>query len=338
MTSTTRCTSNLIYVFGFVLTAAFLLLLFTFRSIVVPIKAILLNLLSVAAAYGAMVLVFQHGWFKSLLGFSATGPIVAWLPLFLFVVLFGLSMDYHVFILTRVREGFDRGMTTKDAVASATKSTAGVVTSAAIVMVCVFSVFATLSLMDFKQLGVGLAVAVFIDATLISGVLLPATMTILGDRNWWLPRSLGWLPHVAPESGGDARPGVARQQRTECFRRPPIRRAPVVVQGPVQGRPPMTQGVFDGTLQPCRSTSSTTATVPTNAQPRSPRGRATPARCVTTAPRRPASPADTPSGGRSRPVTVSTRSRCCRSSWLAVRSRSRSATSRSPEPERHPCH
>jgi uncharacterized membrane protein YdfJ with MMPL/SSD domain len=189
--------SHLPYVFGFVLLSAFLLLLVTFRSLVIPIKAIVLNLLSVGAAYGALVLVFQHGWFKSLLGFDATGPIVAWLPLFLFVVLFGLSMDYHVFILTRVREAFDRGMSTEDAVSHGIKSTAGVVTSAAAVMVAVFSVFATLSLMDFKQMGVGLAVAVLIDATLIRGVLLPASMKLLGDRNWWLPKSLGWLPKPA---------------------------------------------------------------------------------------------------------------------------------------------
>ena len=187
--------------------AAFLLLLLTFRSLVVPIKAIVLNLLSVGAAYGAMVLVFQHGWFKSLLGFDATGPIVAWLPLFLFVVLFGLSMDYHVFILSRVREAFDRGMTTEDAVAHGIKSTAGVVTSAAVVMVCVFSVFATLSLMDFKQMGVGLAVAVLLDATLIRGVLLPATMKLLGDRNWWLPKSLHWLPR--PRSTREVLPAKA---------------------------------------------------------------------------------------------------------------------------------
>src|SRR5215207_6547688 len=190
--------SHLPYVFGFVLTAAFLLLLFTFRSIVIPIKAILLNLLSVGAAYGAMVLVFQHGWFKSLLGFDATGPIVAWLPLFLFVVLFGLSMDYHVFILTRVRELVDRGAKTEDAVSEAIKSTAGVVTSAAVVMVGVFAAFATLSLMDFKQMGVGLAVAILIDATIIRGVLLPATMKLLGDWNWWLPK---WLDRRLPQVG-----------------------------------------------------------------------------------------------------------------------------------------
>jgi len=192
--------SHLPLVFAFVILSAFLLLLVTFRSIVVPIKAIVLNLLSVGAAYGAMVLVFQHGWFKSVLGFTATGPIESWIPLFMFVVLFGLSMDYHVFILTRVRELYDRGMKTEDAVASAIKSTAGVVTSAAFVMVCVFAIFGTLSWMMFKQMGVGLAFAVLLDATLIRGVLLPASMKLLGERNWWLPKRLNWLPAVRPEA------------------------------------------------------------------------------------------------------------------------------------------
>ena len=190
---------NLPYVFGFVLLAAFALLLVTFRSIVIPIKAVVLNLLSVAAAYGAMVLVFQHGWFKNLLGFQDTGPIIAWLPLFLFVVLFGLSMDYHVFILSRVREAYDRGMRTQDAVGHAVRNTAGVVTSAAIVMVAVFAVFGSLSFIVFKQMGVGLAIAVLIDATLIRGVLLPASMKLLGERNWWLPRGLRWLPAIKHE-------------------------------------------------------------------------------------------------------------------------------------------
>ena len=196
--------SHLPYVYGFVLLAAFVLLLVTFRSIVIPIKAIVLNLLSVGAAYGAMVLVFQHGWFKGALGFQHTGPIVAWLPLFLFVVLFGLSMDYHVFILSRVREAYDKGMRTQDAVASAVKSTAGVVTSAAFVMVAVFAVFGSLSFIVFKQMGVGLAVAVLLDATLIRGVLLPASMHLLGDRTWWLPTSLG--PMRARRRAGSIRP------------------------------------------------------------------------------------------------------------------------------------
>ena len=192
--------AHLPLVFGFVILAAFLLLLATFRSIVVPIKAILLNLLSVGAAYGAMVLVFQHGWFNDLLGIPATGPIEAWIPLFMFVVLFGLSMDYHVFILTRVRELYDRGMRTEDAVATAIKSTAGVVTSAAVVMVCVFAVFGTLSWMMFKQMGLGLAFAILLDATLIRGILLPTSMKLLGDWNWWLPGSLSWMPRVGHEA------------------------------------------------------------------------------------------------------------------------------------------
>ncbi len=191
--------SSIIYVFAFVLSAAFLLLLVTFRTIVIPLKAILLNLLSVAAAYGLLVLVFQKGWGEGLLGFESNGAITAWLPLFLFVVLFGLSMDYHVFILTRVREAFDGGMSTEKAVAHAIKSTAGVVTSAAMVMVGVFAIFATLSSIEFKQMGVGLAAAVLIDATIIRGVLLPATMKLLGDWNWWLPSSLRWLPKVTHE-------------------------------------------------------------------------------------------------------------------------------------------
>ncbi len=186
-------------VFAFVLSAAFLLLLVTFRSIVIPLKAILLNLLSVAAAYGVVVWIFQDGHLQSLLGFESNGAITSWLPLFLFVVLFGLSMDYHVFILTRVREGYDRGRPTGEAVAHAIKTTAGVVTSAAVVMVAVFAIFATLSLLEFKEMGVGLAMAVLIDATIIRGVLLPATMKLLGDWNWYLPSWLEWLPRVTPE-------------------------------------------------------------------------------------------------------------------------------------------
>ena len=181
-------------VFGFVLILAFGLLLVTFRSIVVPIKAIALNLLSVGAAYGVLKVVFQDGLGESLLGFESNGGITPWLPLFLFVVLFGLSMDYHVFILSRVREAVDRGMTTDEAVSHGIKTTAGTVTSAALVMVAVFSIFATLSMVDFKQMGIGLAVAVLIDATVIRAVLLPATMKLLGEHNWYLPKFLGWMP------------------------------------------------------------------------------------------------------------------------------------------------
>ncbi len=191
--------SHLPLVFGFVLTMAFLLLLVTFRSITIPITAIVLNLLSVGAAYGVLVLVFQHTWAQALLGFKSTGAITSWLPLFLFVILFGLSMDYHVFILSRIRESHDRGMSTKDAIAHGIKSTAGPVTSAAIVMVAVFAIFGSLGALEFKQLGVGLAVAILLDATLIRAILLPATMRLLGNANWYLPRRLNWLPRVAHE-------------------------------------------------------------------------------------------------------------------------------------------
>ena len=189
-------------VFAFVLAFAFLLLLVSFRSIVIAVKAIVLNLLSVAAAFGVLVLVFQHGVAKDLLGFEYTGGVMAWLPVFLFVILFGLSMDYHVFILSRIREAYDGGMTTEDAVAHGIKATAGVVTSAAIVMVFVFSIFGTLSLIMLKQFGVGLATAVLIDATIVRAVLLPATMKLLGDWNWYLPRWLGWLPKIKLEGPG----------------------------------------------------------------------------------------------------------------------------------------
>ena len=192
-------TAHLPIVFGFVLSLAFILLLVTFRSIVVPIKAIVLNLLSVGSAYGVLVLVFQNGLGENLLNFESVGGIAPWIPLFLFVILFGLSMDYHVFILSRVREAVDRGMSNDDAVAHGIKSTAGVVTSAALVMVAVFGAFALGSDQVAKQIGIGLAAAILIDATLIRAVLLPATMKLLGARNWYLPKGLGWLPKFAHE-------------------------------------------------------------------------------------------------------------------------------------------
>ncbi|MFL5981635.1 MAG: MMPL family transporter [Gaiellaceae bacterium] len=187
-------------VFAFVLGFAFLLLLVTFRSIVIPLKAIVLNLLSVGAAYGVLVWIFQDGHLQGLLGFHSNGAVVTWLPLFLFTVLFGLSMDYHVFILSRVKELVDEGMPTDEAVERGIRTTASTVTSAAAVMIAVFLVFASLRTLDIKQLGVGLAVAVFIDATLIRGVLLPATMKLLGEWNWYLPRWLEWIPKLNVES------------------------------------------------------------------------------------------------------------------------------------------
>jgi uncharacterized membrane protein YdfJ with MMPL/SSD domain len=209
--------SRIWFVLGFVFLMAFMLLLVTFRSIVIPVKAILLNGLSVAAALGIVTWVFQDGHGEGLLDFQSNGAVSSWFPLMLFVILFGLSMDYHVFILSRIREAFDRGETTGTAVSHGIKSTAGVVSAAALVMVGVFSIFATLSFVDMKQFGVGLAAAVLIDATLVRGVLLPAAMKLLGDWNWYLPKWLEWLPKGPaleadlPERGAPAfEPGTQR--------------------------------------------------------------------------------------------------------------------------------
>ncbi|HEX4679342.1 MAG TPA: MMPL family transporter [Gaiellaceae bacterium] len=191
-------------VFGFVLLLCFVLLLVTFRSIVIPIKAVLLNLLSVGAAYGLLVLVFQHTWAEGILSFHSNGAIASWLPLFLFVVLFGLSMDYHVFILSRVKELVDAGMSTDEAVATGIKRTASTVTSAALVMVGVFAIFITLHAIDVKQMGFGLAAAILIDATIVRAVLLPSVMKLLGDWNWYLPRWLDWLPDFTHERSAKA--------------------------------------------------------------------------------------------------------------------------------------
>jgi len=199
-------------VFVFVLTFAFLLLLVSFRSIVIALKAIVLNLLSVGAAYGVLVAVFQYGWGEGLLNFRSNGGIAFWLPIFMFVILFGLSMDYHVFILSRVREAYDRGMKTEDAVAHGIKTTAGVVTSAAVVMVGAFGIFATLPIIDMKEMGIGLAAAVLIDATIVRAVLLPATMKLLGDWNWYLPKWLDWLPRLDHGAGTEKAPELAVEQ------------------------------------------------------------------------------------------------------------------------------
>jgi RND superfamily putative drug exporter len=190
-------------VVGFVLALTFLLVLWTFRSVVVAATALGLNLLSVGAAYGLVVLVFQHTWAEGLLGFRSTGTIIAWLPMFLFVVLFGLSMDYHVFVVSRIRELALRGMPTRDAVRHGIVGSAGAVTSAAVVMVAVFAIFATLSAPEFKQMGVGLAAAVLIDATLVRAVLLPAAMTLLGRWNWWAPAALRSRQPVPDAAPGD---------------------------------------------------------------------------------------------------------------------------------------
>ena len=189
-------------VVAFVLTLSFVLLLVAFRSIVIPIKAIVLNLLSTGAAFGIMVFVFQDGNLSGLLGFKP-GPIESFIPVFVFTILFGLSMDYHVFILTRIKEARDHGMSSNEAVARGIAITSGTITSAAAIMVAVFSAFVTLETTLIKQIGLGLAVAVLIDATIVRSVLLPATMRLLGEWNWWLPSWLGWLPHVTIEGEVD---------------------------------------------------------------------------------------------------------------------------------------
>ena len=194
------------YVLLFVLALAFILLLATFRSVVIPLTAIVLNLLSVGAAYGILVLIFQHTWAQGVLQFTSDGTITSWLPMFMFVVLFGLSMDYHVFILSRIKELRDGGASTEEAVSRGIRRTAGTVTSAAIIMVAVFAIFGTLRLIQMKQLGVGLGAAVLIDATVIRGVLLPAAMKLLGEWNWYMPRWLEWVPSLTPEERRAASP------------------------------------------------------------------------------------------------------------------------------------
>jgi uncharacterized membrane protein YdfJ with MMPL/SSD domain len=186
-------------VFAFVLGLSFLLLLVVFHSLVIPIKAIALNLLSTAAAFGVMVAVFQDGIFGHAFGLAQSNVIESWVPIFVFAILFGLSMDYHVFILTRVKEARDRGLDSKAAVAKGISITSGTVTSAATIMVLVFAAFVTIPFAFIQELGLGLAVAVLLDATVVRSVLLPATMTLLGDWNWWLPPFLRWLPRVTIE-------------------------------------------------------------------------------------------------------------------------------------------
>ncbi len=186
-------------IFVFVLGLSFLMMLVAFHSIVIPIKAILLNLLSTGASFGILVLVFHEGWLAEPLGVTTGAVVESWVPLFIFTILFGLSMDYHLFILTRIKEARDRGSDSKAAVAYGISVTSGTITSAASIMIVVFAAFVTLDFVFVQQLGLGLAVAVFIDATIIRSVLLPASMTVLGDWNWWLPRWLGWLPRVTIE-------------------------------------------------------------------------------------------------------------------------------------------
>ncbi len=191
-------------VFVFVLSLSFVLLTIAFRSLVVPIKAIIMNLLSVGAACGLLVLVFQRGVGAGLLGFQRADGIETWIPLFLFTVLFGLSMDYHVFLLSRIRERYDQNQDNQESVAFGLRSTAGVITGAALIMVAVFGGFAAGQLVMFQQIGFGLGVAVLLDATIVRSILIPASMRLLGDRNWYFPRFLEWLPDVRVEAGAEA--------------------------------------------------------------------------------------------------------------------------------------
>ena len=180
-----------------------------FRSIIIPVKAIALNLLSVGAAYGVLVMVFQWGWGISILGSEATGVIMPWLPLFLFAILFGLSMDYHMLLLNRIKEGYDQGLSNEESVSQGIKMTAGQITSAAAIMVGIFGAFALGRQVELQQMGIGLGVAILIDATIIRSVLLPASMKLLGDRNWYLPKWLDWLPNVTTERATPASPAMA---------------------------------------------------------------------------------------------------------------------------------
>ncbi|NGO67479.1 MMPL family transporter [Streptomyces boncukensis] len=203
-----QLTADIAPILAFITVVTFLLMLVCFRSVPIALVTILLNLLSVGAAYGVMTAVFQHGVGTELLGTEKTGAIEAWMPLFILVVLFGLSMDYHVFVVSRIREARERGMSTREAIRDGIRATAGAVTSAAVIMVAVFSVFATLSMTDMKQMGVGLAVAVLLDATLVRMVLLPAAMMVLGERCWSMPKWLGWLPEIKHGSD-EPEPGPA---------------------------------------------------------------------------------------------------------------------------------
>ena len=196
----TQLSDYLPVIFAFILGVSFILLLVVFRSIVIPIKAIIMNLLSVGAAYGLMVLVFQHGVGADLFGFQQVETIEAWLPLILFAILFGLSMDYHVFMLSRIRERYDQTHDNAESVAYGLRSTASLITGAALIMVAVFSGFASGDMVVNQQAGFGLAVAVLLDATLVRSILVPASMQLLGARNWYLPGFLNWLPQIQVEA------------------------------------------------------------------------------------------------------------------------------------------
>jgi RND superfamily putative drug exporter len=196
--------ARLPWFFVAVLSLSFLLLLVVFRSLLVPLKAVIMNLLSIGAAYGVMIAVFQFGWAKDVFGVGKAGPIEAWIPMMLFAIVFGLSMDYEVFLLSRIKEEYDITHDNSTAVAHGLAHTARLITAAAAIMICIFGSFVLGDLRVLKMIGFGLAVAVLIDATIVRLVLVPATMELLGDRNWWLPSWLGWLPHLNVEGEPDS--------------------------------------------------------------------------------------------------------------------------------------
>jgi len=202
--SSTNFSQRLPYVIGGVVLLSFLLLMCVFRSIAVPVKAAIMNLLSIGAAYGVIVAVFQHGWLGSVFNIGKRAPIDPWIPLMLFTILFGLSMDYEVFLLSRIREEWRRTGDNATAVADGLAATARVITAAAAIMVCVFGSFVLSDMHVLKVFGLGLATAVLIDATVVRLVLVPATMEILGDANWWLPR---WLDRALPTISVDVDTG-----------------------------------------------------------------------------------------------------------------------------------
>ncbi|MEV0266061.1 MMPL family transporter [Streptomyces sp. NPDC050617] len=218
--------SGIVPVFLFIVGVTFLLMLVSFRSLPIAVVSIVLNLLSVAAAYGVMVAVFQHGWGAGLIGTEAVGAIEGWMPLFVLVVLFGLSMDYHVFVVSRIREARASGRTTRNAISEGVRATAGAVTGAAAIMVAVFAVFGTLSMQDMKQMGIGLAVAVLLDATVVRMVLLPSVMALLGERNWYLPRWLRRLPDFEHGGEPEAAPLPAPSTTASAGAVPPVAAGP----------------------------------------------------------------------------------------------------------------
>jgi RND superfamily putative drug exporter len=187
------------FVFLAILVLSFVLLMLVFRSILVPLKAVIMNLLSIGAAYGVIVAIFQWGWLKNVVGIGKEGPIEAWVPMMLFAIVFGLSMDYEVFLLSRIKEEYDVTHNNADAVAHGLAKTARLITAAAAIMIAVFASFILSDMRVLKLVGFGLAFAVFIDATVVRLILVPATMELLGDRNWWFPRWLSWLPRIQVE-------------------------------------------------------------------------------------------------------------------------------------------